>query len=116
MLGRELVFALIGTGATFLATALGAALVFFFKKDMSALLQQIFLGFAAGVMTAAAVFSLLLPAIEDVQEAGGSVLFPVGGGFLLGVLFLCLAYERLAESEPAWPATVFMGKIGRAHV
>lgn len=108
MLGRELVFALIGTGATFVATALGAALVFFFKKDMSALLQQIFLGFAAGVMTAAAVFSLLLPAIEDVQEAGGSVLFPVGGGFLLGVLFLFLLdhlipHRHLGSDAPEGP-------------
>ena len=45
MLGRELIFALIGAGATCLATVLGAALVFFFKKDMSPKTQQIFLGF-----------------------------------------------------------------------
>lgn len=88
MLGKELIFALIGTGATCLATVLGAALVFFFKKDMSPKTQQIFLGFAAGVMTAAAVFSLLLPAMEELEEAEKSVFLPVGGGFVLGVLFL----------------------------
>lgn len=88
MLGKELIFALIGTGATCLATVLGAALVFFFKKDMSPKTQQIFLGFAAGVMTAAAVFSLLLPAMEELEEAEKSVFLPVGGGFVLGALFL----------------------------
>ena len=90
MLGRELLFALIGTGATFLATALGAAMVFLFRKDMSPKLQQIFLGFAAGVMTAAAVFSLLMPAIETLEEQGKNVLLPVGGGFALGALFVNL--------------------------
>lgn len=95
MLGRELLFALIGTGATFLATALGAALVFFFKRDMSAAMQRIFLGFAAGVMTAAAVFSLLLPAMDQLREEGKNILLPVGGGFLLGVLFLLLLDKLL---------------------
>lgn len=90
MLAREVLFALIGTGATCLATVLGAATVFFFRKDMSPKTQQIFLGFAAGVMTAAAVFSLLLPAIESLQEQGKNVLLPVGGGFALGALFLLL--------------------------
>lgn len=64
MLGRELIFAIIGTGATCLATVLGASMVFFFKKDMSPVLQKIFLGFAAGVMIAASVWLLLLPAMD----------------------------------------------------
>lgn len=88
MLGKELIFALIGTGATCLATVLGAALVFIFKKDMSPKTGQIFLGFAAGVMTAAAVFSLLLPAMDELEAEGKSVFLPVGGGFVLGALFL----------------------------
>lgn len=105
MLGKELIFALIGTGATFLATALGAALVFFFKREMSATMQRIFLGFAAGVMTAAAVFSLLLPAIEQLEGEGKSVLLPVGGGFAIGALFLLLLdkllpHMHLGSDEP----------------
>ena len=105
MLGRELLFALIGTGATFLATALGAAMVFLFRKDMSPKLQQIFLGFAAGVMTAAAVFSLLMPAIETLEEQGKNVLLPVGGGFALGALFLLvldrvLPHMHIGSDEP----------------
>lgn len=105
MLGRELLFALIGTGATFLATVLGAAMVFLFRKDMSPKLQQIFLGFAAGVMTAAAVFSLLMPAIETLEEQGKNVLLPVGGGFALGALFLLvldrvLPHMHIGSDEP----------------
>ena len=95
MLGKQLLFALIGTGATCLATVLGAATVFFFKQEMSARLQRIFLGFAAGVMTAACVFSLLLPAMDQLEAEGKNILFPVGGGFLLGVLFLLLCDKLL---------------------
>ena len=94
MLGRELIFALIGTGATCLATVLGAATVFFFRKDMSQKTQQIFLGFAAGVMTAAAVFSLLLPAMEQLEAAGKNVIWPVAGGFAIGALFL-FVFDRI---------------------
>lgn len=90
MLQRELLYAAIGTGCTCLATVLGAAMVFFFKKEMSSVTQKIFLGFAAGVMIAASVWSLLIPAMEAAEEAGGSVFLPVGGGFVLGGAFLLL--------------------------
>ena len=90
MLQRELLYAAMGTGATCLATVLGAAMVFFFKKEMSAVTQRVFLGFAAGVMIAASVWSLLIPSMEMAEEAGGSVFLPVGGGFLLGGVFLML--------------------------
>jgi len=90
MLQRELLYAAMGTGFTCLATVLGAGMVFFFKKDMSPNLQKIFLGFAAGVMIAASVWSLLIPAMEMAEEAGMGVLLPVGGGFALGGLFLML--------------------------
>ena len=88
MLQRELLYAALGTGFTCLATVLGAAMVFFFKKGMSHTMQKVFLGFAAGVMIAASVWSLLIPAMEMVEERGQSVLLPVGGGFLLGGVFL----------------------------
>ena len=55
MLHRELLYAALGTGFTCLATVLGAAMVFFFKKDLSHTTQKVFLGFAAGVMIAASV-------------------------------------------------------------
>ena len=90
MLQRELLYALMGTGFTCLATVLGAGMVLFFKKDMSQNMQKIFLGFAAGVMIAASVWSLLLPAMDSAQAAGQSVPLHIGGGFVLGGAFLML--------------------------
>lgn len=90
MLQQELLYTAIGTGCTCLATILGAAMVFFFRKDLSHSTQKIFLGFAAGVMTAAAVWSLLIPAMEMAEQAGKNSLIPVGGGFVLGGAFLML--------------------------
>ena len=77
-----------GTGFTFLMTTLGTGLVFFFRKQFSAGLQRVFLGFAAGVMIAAAVWSLLIPAIDQAEAAGLLGWVPAAGGFLLGVGFL----------------------------
>ena len=77
-----------GTGFTFLMTTLGAGLVFFFRKQFSAGLQRVFLGFAAGVMIAAAVWSLLIPAIDQAEAAGLLGWVPAAGGFLLGGGFL----------------------------
>ena len=94
MLQRELLYAALGTGFTCLATVLGAGMVFFFKKEMSHTMQKVFLGFAAGVMIAASVWSLLIPAMEMAEGRGQSVILPVGGGFVLGGLFL-MALDRL---------------------
>ncbi len=77
-----------GTGFTFLMTTLGASVVFFFRKEVNQAVQRIFLGFAAGVMIAASVWSLLIPAIEEAESAGGIGWVPAAGGFVLGVLFL----------------------------
>lgn len=66
----------------------------FFKKDLPHKVQQIIFGFAAGIMTAAAVFSLILPAIEQLESEGKNILLPIGGGFVLGCLFLFL-FDRL---------------------
>lgn len=104
MLKQELLYALLGTGFTCLATVLGSATVYFFKKDISAATQRIFLGFAAGVMIAASVWSLLIPAIE---MAGGGVraLLPAAGGFIIGGGFLLildriLPHLHIGSNEP----------------
>ncbi|MBE5780734.1 MAG: ZIP family metal transporter [Clostridiales bacterium] len=86
--------ALLGTGFTCLMTAAGAAMVFFFKKEISQNQQRIFLGFAAGIMIAASVWSLLIPAIEMAEEQQMIGYIPAAGGFLLGGLFL-LVLDRL---------------------
>ena len=95
MLQRELLYAAMGTGFTCGATILGAAMVFFFKKDISDNVQKVFLGFAAGVMIAASVWSLLIPAMEMAESLGQNVLLPVGGGFALGGISLMLLDQLL---------------------
>ena len=83
-----LLWAAYGTGFTFLMTTLGAGMVFFFRRQTSTGIQRICLGFAAGVMIAASVWSLLIPAIEQAEAAGQIGWLPAAGGFLLGVAFL----------------------------
>lgn len=85
---RAVLWAAAGTGFTFFMTALGAAMVFFFRKKIGEGTQRIFLGFAAGVMIAASVWSLLIPAIEEAEAAGGVGWIPAAGGFALGIAFL----------------------------
>ena len=85
---QAVAWAAAGTGFTFFMTALGSAMVFFFRKRVTAGTQRIFLGFAAGVMVAASVWSLLIPAIEEAQNWGMPGWLPAAGGFLLGVGFL----------------------------
>ena len=87
---QPVLWASVGTGVTFLMTTLGSAMVFFFRKTIKDKVQRIFLGFAAGVMIAASVWSLLIPAIEEAQASGGIGWIPAAGGFLLGIAFLML--------------------------
>ena len=72
----------------FLGTALGAAFVFFIKRDMPELLQKALLGFASGVMVAASVWSLIIPAIE--MGEGSAAVIPPVIGLLAGFAFLLL--------------------------
>ena len=69
-------------------TVLGSAMVFFLKKDMSAHLHKLLLGFASGVMIAASIWSLIIPAIDMATEQGKIAWIPAAVGFLLGILFL----------------------------
>lgn len=89
-----------GTGFTFLMTTLGAATVFFFRKTVSTTVQRIFLGFAAGVMIAASVWSLLIPAMNQAADAGQIAWIPAAGGFILGVVFLMLMDRVLPHLHP----------------
>lgn len=78
----------------FLGTTAGAACVFFMKKSLGDLVQRSLAGFAAGVMVAASIWSLLVPAIEQSAALGKLAFFPAFAGFWLGVLFL-LALDHL---------------------
>lgn len=78
----------------FAGTALGAACVFFLKHEMKPLVQRSLLGFASGVMVAAAVWSLLIPAMDMSEAMGKFAFIPGAVGFLLGILFL-LGMDKL---------------------
>ena len=80
----------IGILLPLLGTTLGAGMVFLMKKEMKRAVQNALLGFAAGVMIAASVWSLLIPAIEMAGERSGPAWLPAAAGFLLGVGFLLL--------------------------
>jgi ZIP family zinc transporter len=72
----------------FIGTMLGAACVFFMKKALKKQVQRALAGFAAGVMVAASVWSLLIPAIEQSASMGALSFVPAFAGFWFGVLFL----------------------------
>lgn len=95
-----------GTLFTFAMTALGAALVFLFRQPAVERCQRPCMGFAAGVMSAAAVFSLLVPAAEQSRAAGGmpaltvTVGFALGAGAMLGAeALLSGRHQALGESQ-----------------
>lgn len=85
-----ILYAFLGTLFTFFVTTMGAFNVFFVRKDADGDVQCAFLGFAGGVMTAASIWSLLIPAIERANDNGQVSWLVVSGGFLLGVLLLLL--------------------------
>lgn len=96
---------MIGILIPFVGTALGAAMVFFMKKEMNPRVQKALLGFAAGVMTAASVWSLLIPSIEMAESQGKTGWIAPAIGFLLGMGFLLLLdtltpHLHLTEDEP----------------
>ena len=84
---------LIGLLLPLLGTMLGAAFVFLMKDEMSPRIQKSLLGFASGVMVAASVWSLLIPAMEMETSKGAWSVFPAAVGFLLGIGFLLLIDE-----------------------
>lgn len=88
---------LIGILIPFLGTSLGASLVYLMKNKINKTVEKILLGFAAGVMIAASVWSLLIPAIEGAEELGNIAWVAPSIGFLLGVLFLVFLDKIIAK-------------------
>ncbi|MBO7419722.1 MAG: ZIP family metal transporter [Spirochaetaceae bacterium] len=88
----------------FLGTALGATLVFFMKKELDTQIQKMLSGFAAGVMVAASVWSLLIPSMDMASDRGKLAFVPAVVGFCLGMIFLLvldklIPHMHLDESE-----------------
>ena len=92
--GSDEMEAILGILIPFLGTTFGAACVFFMKKSLGDLVQRSLAGFAAGVMVAASIWSLLIPAIEQSENMGKLSFLPAFIGFWGGVLFL-LALDHL---------------------
>ena len=80
----------IGLLIPFLGTSLGAGCVFFMRKALSQSVQKALSGFAAGVMVAASIWSLLIPAMEQAADLGNWAFAPAAAGFWLGIGFLLL--------------------------
>ena len=111
---NTILYPLLGTLFTFLMTTLGSALVFFFKDEIKDFYQQLFLGFAAGIMIAASVWSLLIPSMEMAEANGQNSALILGGGFIIGALFLLfldhvIPHQHLNEDKPEGPKSM-LGK------
>ena len=87
MANREIIQGLL---IPFIGTALGSCCVFFMKDGLNRAVQRVLTGFAAGVMTAASVWSLFIPAIEQSEHMGKLSFIPAVVGFLAGIFFLLL--------------------------
>ena len=103
---QALIWASGGTGFTFLMTTLGAAMVFLFRGKINMKIQRVFLGFAAGVMIAASVWSLLIPAIDEAEAAGGVGWIPAAGGVCPRGFF------SFADGSAASPSPRGFGRTG----
>ena len=80
----------LGVLLPFFGTTLGAACVFFMRGEMNKRIQSALMGFAAGIMVAASVWSLLLPALDRSQEWGRLSFLPAAVGLFCGMIFLLL--------------------------
>ena len=103
----------------FIGTAAGAACVFFLKKDLKTGVQRALTGFAAGVMVAASVWSLIVPAIEQSAAKGSWAFLPAFIGIWLGVLFLLLLdniiphlHRRIGQADQTEGPKSRLGRTG----
>ncbi len=90
---------LLGILIPFIGTTIGASFVFFMKKNINKKFEQILIGFASGVMIAASVWSLIIPAIEMAEERGSIAWYPPAIGFCIGVLTLMLLDKLIHHLE-----------------
>ncbi len=107
-------FVLSGILFPFVMTTLGAAVVFLFRQHIGVRAQRICLGFAAGVMTAATAFSLLVPASEQMRAAGGAAWFSLAVAFLTGagvIAALDILLRRVRAQRPGRDALLLWAVV-----
>ena len=100
----------LGVIIPFIGTTLGASCVWLIRNELNPKLQKALLGFAAGVMTAASVWSLLIPAMEQSAPMGQAAWVPAAVGFVAGIVFLLLMdrlipHLHLSSKTPEGPKT-----------
>lgn len=93
---EKTLYSIAGILIPFLGTTLGSGFVFFMRKKMNEKLQKLTVGFAAGVMIAASVWSLIIPSVEMAKKQGILSWFPATVGLILGIVFL-IYINNLAE-------------------
>ncbi len=93
---ENLLYSIAGILIPFVGTSLGSSLVFFMKKNINEKFQKMIVGFAAGVMIAASVWSLILPSVEMAENQGIMAWIPASIGVAAGVIFL-IAINKIAE-------------------
>jgi len=93
---NHVLYSIVGILIPFIGTSLGSGFVFFFRKEINEKLQKIIIGFAAGVMIAASIWSLIMPSVEMAENNGIISWIPASTGLVLGVIFLLLI-NRYAE-------------------
>ena len=95
---ENLLYSIAGILIPFVGTSLGSSLVFFMKKNINEKFQKMIVGFAAGVMIAASVWSLILPSVEMAENQGIMAWIPASIGVAAGVIFLIAI---LQASQPS---------------
>lgn len=100
----------LGLMIPFIGTTMGAACVLFMRNELKPLVQKSLLGFAAGVMVAASVWSLLIPAMDMSSHMGKFAFVPAAAGFLLGIAFLlvldrAIPHMHIGSEETEGPGT-----------
>ena len=96
---NNVLYSIIGVMIPFIGTSLGSSLVFFLKRIMNEKVQNIIVGFAAGVMIAASVWSLILPAVDMAENQGVIAWIPATIGFIMGVVFLIITNHFAEKIE-----------------
>lgn len=95
-------YSIAGILIPFIGTTLGSGFVLFLKKNLNEKIQKLIVGFAAGVMIAASIWSLILPSAELAEEQGITDWIPPAIGFILGIIFLLLTNyvaDKLAKKK-----------------
>ena len=94
---NDILYSIVGILIPFIGTSLGSSFVFFMKKNLNEKVQKTIVGFAAGVMIAASIWSLILPSVEMAENQGVVTWIPATVGIVLGIFFLIII-NRLADN------------------